>query len=95
MLNEIWYCHAKKGSKKIEPGHWFFSVGQWAHCAQALPMDDGRWLLMIAFDVFGKPLLKHEIYCASLEHCKKHVGDYFGCSIVEKSVREMPGPDSL
>jgi hypothetical protein len=93
--NEILYCHAKRSTKKISAGHWFFHTGQWAQCAQASRSRDGIWSLHIDFQMRNKPLESTYLLFDSIDECKEFVSDYFGQAVRQVSSRELPGPESL
>jgi hypothetical protein len=92
-LREILYCHAKRATRKVGPGHWFFHTGQWAQCAQAWKTKKGYWQVQVSFAPFGKKVPEHAPTFASIEEVQQFVGEYFRATVIEVRPDEFPDVD--
>lgn len=95
LMKKILYCHARKGARSIDPGHWFFDTGQYAICAAANCVRRGQWSLDVYYEVHNKPLANSRLEFKSVDECKAFVSGYFGGPVVNVSVRKLPSPDNL
>jgi hypothetical protein len=94
-IGEILYVHATRQTRTVGPGHWFFHVGQWAHCAGAGRSKDGRWSVHIALVPFGKQRPDEGLRFNSIDEVQRFVGEYYGCRVRKVRPRDMPAPDEL
>ena len=91
----ILYCHAKRQTRTIGRGHWFFHTGQWAQCAEASRAADGRWQVRIYFAHYAKNLPEDAVNLGSIEEVQHFVSEYFEVSVVKVKSSDFPDPKNL
>jgi hypothetical protein len=95
QIGEILYCHAKRQTRKVGPGHWFFHTGQWAQCAEASRTKDGQWYVHIAFAPYGKRLPGQGKTFQSLDDALLFVSEFFERPVSKVRPSDFPNPDEL
>ena len=94
-MTKIIFTAVEAGHPHLDPGHWFFSEGQWAVCASTGRQEDGRWGVQIYFEKSGKPLREQSCYFATLDQAKGFVSGYFEVPVVDCAPEQLPKPGSL
>jgi hypothetical protein len=95
QIGEILYCHAKRQTPKVGPGHWFFHTGQWAYCGNAGKAKTGQWCVHIHFAPYGKPLPDEDKTFNSIDDAIKFMSEYFDRPVIKVRPSDFPGPESL
>lgn len=94
MTPTILYCHARAGTKTIEPGHWFFHTGHHTLCAEGVARP-GRGFTIRLHAEGASPLPAGPQHFDSLQTAKDWLAGYFGVPVVNAGVRDLPRPDEL
>lgn len=92
---EILYCHARAGSKRIAPGHWFFDLGAMQLCGETGKRADGSWYLAGVTRLHNQKPHDETLRFGDEQEVLSYVADYFGRTVRRVRVREMPRPEDV
>ena len=91
---EIWYVYARKGTKKIDEGHWFFHPGPWIASGGLDIGHDGKWILDYGYEPFGSSFPEKTSFATRLEALQA-MADFHRAVVRQISVGDLPSGDQL
>jgi hypothetical protein len=92
---ELLFCQAKKQTKTVGPGNWFFHTGSWMTCGEAYQDQRGRWGLNIAYAPLGKELPASIEAFGSLDEALAFMSEFFEVPVRRVRPSQLPKPEDL